>query len=151
MITLASVFWMLWSAPAVLLSLCVQAVLRFAGWVQYWRQERIEFGHQVDEYFASGWLARHWPGWLGGCAWLPACVILHPAYRTGESPPVEMRWEPGHLARTLSHEFEHANQWRQWSLLFPFAYGVAALLALPHPYRNNYFERRARRVAGQGE
>jgi hypothetical protein len=139
-------FWMLWSAPAVILSSYVQVILRLAGWLKICRRDRIEFGQPVNVYFATGWLAKHWPESFGGCAWLPACVILSPRY------DIKINGQyPKSVGPTLVHELEHANQWRQWSLLFPLAYGVAALLALPHPYHNNYFERRARRVAGQGE
>jgi hypothetical protein len=143
-VVFVNLFWMLWSAPAVILSALVQVILRQAGWIKLYRHERIEFRHPVNEYFAAGWLAAHWPATFGGCAWLPACVILHPEMDPDRRPRIP-------LGPTLVHELEHANQWRQWSLLFPLAYGVAALLALPHPYHDNYFERRARRVAGQGE
>jgi hypothetical protein len=146
-------FWMLWSAPAVLLSSVAQVILRAAGWLELYRQERIEFGQPVNVYFAAGWFAKRWPPRLGGCAWLPACVILNPWYKikVNGTVPWGKPWVPETLGQTHVHELEHANQWRQWSLLFPLAYGVAALLALPHSYHNNYFERRARRVAGQGE
>jgi hypothetical protein len=146
MIFVITFFWWLWGVPVVYLSLVVQHVLRLAGWLEVYRTEVIEWGQEVDTYFAAGWLAKHWPIQLGGCAWLPACVILSPRYDRKVNG-----LRPKDLNQTLIHELEHANQWRQWSLLFPLAYGVAALFALPRPYRNNYFERRARRVAGQGE
>ena len=38
MATLMSVFWMLWSAPAVVLSSVVQVILRAAGWLEVYHR-----------------------------------------------------------------------------------------------------------------
>jgi hypothetical protein len=50
-------------------------------------------------------------------------------------------------AKLVAHELEHCHQWRRWSILFPLAYCVAGLIALPWPYWNNRFEMAARAAA----
>jgi hypothetical protein len=128
-----------WFAPVDLVSVVVQAILLAIGWVKDIDVEADDGVFRVRVWIASGWLGKKWPLWPGGCAWLPGCVLLNPRFFTGDP-----NWLADHLEKTLVHELEHCRQWRQWSFLFPFAYGIAALVALPHAYYDNYFEKRAR-------
>jgi len=55
------------------------------------------------------------------------------------------------LAAVRSHERVHVAQAERWGALFLLAYPLASLLAWArgnHPYRDNAFEREARRIAG---
>jgi len=52
--------------------------------------------------------------------------------------------------RTLRHEFAHVRQFERWGLTFPPVYLGACLVAMVrggHYYRDNTFERAARRAA----
>lgn len=55
------------------------------------------------------------------------------------------------LAAMRSHERVHVAQAERWGALFLLAYPLASLWAWArggHPYRDNAFEREARRIAG---
>lgn len=59
---------------------------------------------------------------------------------------------PRTLDRCRAHELVHVRQAERWGPLFLPAYlaaGLWALLRGRHPYRDNPFEREARRVAGE--
>ena len=59
---------------------------------------------------------------------------------------------PGHHAATVVHEHVHVRQALEWGPLHPIAYAVASLGALltgGSAYRDNVFEREARKEAGQ--
>jgi len=86
------------------------------------------------------WWTRHWDRWRAHSG--PFVVLLR------EVPPEgDDAW-----IRTLMHELEHSRQHFVWGPLMPLAYVVSGMWQLVQgksPYRDNWFEREARRVAGQ--
>lgn len=53
--------------------------------------------------------------------------------------------------RVQPHEMVHIRQNEQWGVLWGPAYGIACLIAMANGgdfYRDNYFERQARELAG---
>jgi hypothetical protein len=128
------VLWVLLSEfpTALLRSLCT-----IAGWLRL-NDCLLDEGCIVRVYEAKGWLARRFPARLVGVS-LPATIVLAPSVFPPAPPSVR--------AKLVAHELEHCHQWRRWSILFPLAYCVAGLIALPWPYWNNHFEMAARAAA----
>lgn len=59
---------------------------------------------------------------------------------------------PGHHDATIRHEHVHVKQAKEWGPLHPIAYGLASLWVLVtggNVYKDNVFERQARKEAGQ--
>ena len=131
-----------WFAPIDLISSIIQAILVLVGWLRDIDVAADDGVFVVRVWVASGWLGRHLPTVFGGFAWLPGSIVLSPWFFAEDR---ERRAK--HLEHTVRHELEHCRQWRNWSLLFPIAYGIATVIAMPHGYSDNYFERKARRAA----
>jgi hypothetical protein len=95
-------------------------------------------GYEVQVFVAKKLLAR----WLFGCrvgVYLPGKIIL-PA-------PASSLLPTSCLNAVFAYGLERCRQWRQWSVLFPVAYAIAAVIAIPYPIWNNYFTRAARDAA----
>lgn len=126
----------LWASIAETLSLPLRGLLVALGWITF-NDEFWDEGFHVYVYRARGFFFEHlWPKRVTGVAWLPGTIIL--------SPTLYFPSEMDHKYRVIHHELSHCRQWRKWSLLFPLAYGIAALLAWPNCYANNCFEVAAR-------
>jgi hypothetical protein len=131
--TLVVLWVMLAEFPASIL----RSILVWAGWLRL-NDCLLDEWCIVRVYEAKGWLARRFPARLVGVS-LPATIVLAPSV----FPPAP----PSTRAKLVAHELEHCHQWCRWSILFPLAYCVAGLIALPWPYRNNRFEMAARAAA----
>lgn len=108
-----------------------------ANWLRFY--ERLEGpGYEVQVFVAKKFLARRLAGYRIGIN-LPGKIIL-PAPMTDLVPK-------SCLNAIFAYGLERCRQWRQWSILFPLAYAVAAIMALPYPVWNNYFTRVARDAA----
>lgn len=128
----------IWHALAEGLSLPVRGLLVALGWITY-DDEFYDRGFYVHVYIAKGFFLKHlWPSCFSGVSWLPGAIIL--------SPVLYMAGERDHRDRVTMHELEHMRQWRKWSILFPFVYGIFSLKAWPNVYRDNRFEVEARAV-----
>jgi beta-lactamase regulating signal transducer with metallopeptidase domain len=130
----------IWILLAELPTAALRSILVFFGRLRLHACLRDE-GYLVCVYEA-GWPRKRGkldaqpstPRLVGFC--LPATIILSTAlfYPTPDSE----------RNLVIAHELEHCRQWRRWSILFPLAYALAGLLALPRPYWHNRFEIAAR-------
>jgi hypothetical protein len=94
------------------------------------------------------WYAKAWQDWYGVGLF---CQIIHRDEADTD--------DDAYVAETIHHEMRHVLQWVILGLLFPVLYVlhfawllvVESLKAAPerHPYLDNWFERDARRAAGQ--
>lgn len=94
-----------------------------------------EYG--VAEFILSGAHARAWRKWGGWGG--PSVFVWRGRMQPSSSP-------------TRRHELEHCRQQFRLGLFFYPAYlvaGLAVWMRGGHWYRDNWFERRARRAAGQ--
>lgn len=120
----------LWAAPCSLAGLLAGAVLLLAGG----RAQRVEGVLEIA--------ARAAPG--------PTRLRFH-AITLGH---VILGTDPVTLARLRAHEQVHVRQYERWGPLFFLAYPAASAwlwLRGGRPWRDNPFERQARRDAGEAE
>lgn len=132
--------WAVQGLWAALVEFPVSVLVMFAiiaNWLRFY--ERLEGpGHEVQVFVAKGRLARWLAGYRLGIN-LPGKVIL-------PAPTLELI-PPSCLNAVFAYGLERCRQWRRWSILFPLAYGIAAIAALPYPIWNNHFTRAARDAA----
>lgn len=79
-------------------------------------------------------------------------VVWLPGGLFGQAIGCVVMFGPGHHAQTIIHEHVHVRQALEWGPLHPIAYLVASLWALlsgGSAYKDNVFERQARKEAGQ--
>ncbi|MCA0176425.1 MAG: hypothetical protein LCH73_09090 [Proteobacteria bacterium] len=120
---LRAVLVCLWAAPASLLGLAL-------GLLAGGRAHRV--GRTLEVALPKGWRR-----------WLPFAALTLGQVIVGASR--------AELAHWRAHERVHVRQFERWGVLLLLAYPLASLwagLRGGRPYRDNAFEREARRVAG---
>lgn len=117
-----------WAAPVTVIGLAAAGLARAGG-------GRVEVRGGIVEA-SGGLLARVLPRMGWGVT--PAAMALgHVVLATDERV----------LEAVRDHEMAHVRQAERWGVLFPLAYGAAALTAMMrggHGYRDNHFEVEAR-------
>ncbi len=125
---------------AMLVEFPISVIIMFAiiaNWLRFY-ERLISPTHEVQVFVAKGRLARWLAGYRVGI-YLPGKIIL-------PAPPKDLI-PRSCLNAVFAYGLERCRQWRRWSILFPVAYGVAAILALPYPIWNNHFTVAARDAA----
>jgi hypothetical protein len=129
------IFGHAWAFPVTIFGLIYAELFRALGWYFFdcWvggaRVYRVRTCAPI-------WLLKLWAGW-GGHAIGDVIVV-----------------QPFVISETVEHELEHVRQCRTLGIFQPILYGlfwIAIKLGCPrsNPYRDNPFEREARRAAGQ--
>jgi len=118
-----------WASPTTLVGLVAGAITLCSGGKAQKRQGALEFHGGFSRWMAD----------LGGFA---AMTLGH----------VIIGRDPWSLDFCRNHEQAHVRQVERWGIAFIPAYLLASLLAWGrggHYYRDNYFERDARRACGE--
>jgi hypothetical protein len=125
----------LWALPVTLLGVLVALAAQASGGTTFRRRGVLEV--------AGGWpgrlLQRGFP-WSGSVA---AMTLGHVVVGTSDAA----------LAATRKHERAHVRQFERWGVLLLLLYPLAGLwvwLRGGHPYRDNHFEREARKAETLG-
>ena len=131
---------LLWAAPVTLSCFLVYIAPAWAlGWYRLLGTTGNAYVFVTNPEKMPKWLAKLWEPWAGQCC--GNCVVLKNA--PGSSP---------HATVTLVHELIHVRQVMTWGILQPIMYMMSSLaeaMAGEDHYRQNAFERAARRGAGQ--
>ncbi len=118
----------IWSLPITILALIYTFFLSLTGNFKFYGVENWSF-----IWIVKNPLSTKWNGWSGLTL---GCVIIV------KYPPHDKKWRI-----KLLHEMHHVKQYMLLGILFFPLYGIGWLLG-GCKYRNNWFEKEARKVSG---